>query len=170
LLLDVSSPPFDAGLEGQDTMTNFSGYRAISAGAICILLSVGELGCAGASKLAPMDPYRRIETERGYRQDGKVLDPDDMARKLEKEPAAAADVRRARTLGTIATVLGAAGGALVGWPLGEWAADDPHPTWPLAYAGAAALVISVPLVIWAGSSMETAVETHNREFGSDDAK
>jgi len=151
-------------------VTNFSGYRTISAGATCIFLSIGELGCAGAPKLTPMDPYRRIETEHGYRQDGKVLDPDDMARKLEKEPAAAPAVRRARTLGTIATVLAAAGGVLVGWPLGEWAADDPHPTWPLAYAGGAALVVSVPLAIWSGTSFAGAVETHNRAFSAEDAK
>ena len=151
-------------------MTKCSGHRAITLGATCILLPVGELGCAGGPKLAPMDPYQRIETERGYRQDGKVLDPDDMARTLEKEPAAAADVRRARTLATVATVLAAAGGALVGWPLGGGAADDPNPTWALAYAGAGAVVVSVPLLIWSGSSMANAVESHNRKVGVGDAE
>lgn len=116
-----------------------------------------------------MDPYRRIETQHGYQQDGKAIDPEDMARKLEREPAAAPAVRRARTLGTIATVLAGVGGALVGWPLGQAAADNPHPTWPLAYVGGGAVVVSIPLAIWGASSMESAVEAHNRGLDAEDA-
>lgn len=147
--------------------------RTIYAVAACGLL---EFGCASGANLVPMDPNRPIETEHGYQQDGKNIDPDSMSDVLEREPHAAPALHRAQTLSPISIVLAGVGGALIGWPLGQKMGGDPHPTWGLAYAGAGTLALAIPLAIWAASSMKSAIEAHNRRFagpedtGSDESQ
>jgi hypothetical protein len=131
---------------------------------LCINLALAGTGCAGA-KLAPMDPSRPIETEHGYTQNGTPIDPESMTEQLERERAAAPAVKRAKTLATLAVVLCGIGGALIGWPIGQWAAGEEDPIWPLAYAGVGALGVSVPLVVWSNSSMNSAIDAHNRGLG-----
>lgn len=141
--------------------------RTIYAVAACGLL---EFGCASGANLVPMDPNRPIETEHGYRQDGKDIDPDSMSEVLEREPHAAPALHRAQTLSPISMVLASVGGALIGWPLGQKMGGDPHPTWELAYAGAGTALVALSLAIWADFSKKSAVEAHNRRLaGPEDA-
>jgi hypothetical protein len=124
-----------------------------------------QLACAGP-QLAKLDPSRTIETDDGYRQDGKALDAADMTEKLSAEPASAPHVSRARTLSTISMILAAAGGALVGWPIGAKIGGDPNPKWGLAAAGGAVILVSVPLALWGSSSLGSAVDAHNAQLPS----
>lgn len=121
-------------------------------------------GCAGNQKLARMNSNLPIETEHGYQQGGSELDPKDMKDKLRTEPESASHVQRAEVLGMLAIVLAAAGGGLVGWPLGDKAAGEEHPNWELAYAGGGAIAVSIPLAIWSGDSLNRAVKAHNRSL------
>src|SRR5690606_38094657 len=102
----------------------------------------------------------------GYRQGGEPLDPEDMTNRLSEQPAAAAHVSRAKTLGTMGIILAAAGGALVGWPAGEALAGGDDPPWGLAAAGGGAVLVSIPFVLWSASSLSSAVEAHNAALGS----
>ncbi|MEO7033359.1 MAG: hypothetical protein ABI548_05815 [Polyangiaceae bacterium] len=135
----------------------------------CLLLALtfGELGCATGAQLAPMNPSAPIETEHGYRQEGRLIDPKSMLETLESEPRAEAAVSRARTLETIALIFGAVGGGLVGWPLGQAIGGEAHPKWALAGVGAGAIVVAIPFTIGAGSSMTSAVKAHNARFGGE---
>ena len=108
-----------------------------------------------------MNPNQPIEIRDGYRQDGERIEPKSMVEALEREPDAAPAVQRSRAFGTVATVLGALGGALVGWPLGEMAAGSSKPLWALAAVGGGAIVVAIPLAIGADSSMDSAVRSHN---------
>lgn len=126
-----------------------------------VLSILGSAGCA-STQTVKMDPSRPIETEHGYQQDGVDLDRADMVAVLGKDPASSSDVSRAQVLGVTAIVLATAGGALVGWPVGEKLGGKAHPTWELAYAGAAAIAVSIPLALWADGSIGSAVEAHNR--------
>ncbi len=133
--------------------TNYSVMAAIT---------IGCFGCGSA--LPKMDASRSIQNGGafvGYMQDGKVIDPGDMADKLELEPKAVPYVKEARTLRVVSTILAAAGGAVLGWPLGEWASGQEKPYWPFAAAGGGVIAIAIPFAILSDLSMDTAVATHN---------
>jgi hypothetical protein len=42
------------------------------------------------------------------------------------------------------SILGAAGGVLIGWPLGTWIAGG-NPNWTLAYVGLGLTIVSIPI-------------------------
>jgi hypothetical protein len=131
---------------------------------IYLLLATTTFGCA-AGKLAPMDPSARIDTQEGYRQDGKLLDRESMLTELAQEPEAKPDVDKAKALATISLVLSGVGGALVGWQLGAWAGGA-DVDWRIAAAGGATIAVALPLAFWSDSSVGAAVESHNRNLPS----
>jgi len=138
-----------------------SKVRAAAVGALFAL----ESSCARPD-LVRMNVNRPIETEHGYQQDGHDLDSDDMIQKLKHERASSPAIERAQVLGVVAMILAGAGGGLVGWPLGEKAGGNPNPHWGLAYAGAGALVLSIPVVAFEIGSVDSAVAAHNHQFGA----
>jgi hypothetical protein len=135
--------------------------------ALVLTISVVASGCVSLQQPVKMDPHRPIETEHGYQQDGFDLDRGDMVNQLSRERASASAVSRARTLATVSVILASAGGALIGWPIGEAAGGSDHPHWPLAYAGGAALGLAIPMALFASSSIGSAVDAHNRVTGID---
>jgi hypothetical protein len=129
-----------------------------------IVIAITQMACA----TVPMARDRPIEVDSGflstrYTQQGQTLDRGDMLQKLEREADSASDASRARVLQIIATGLAAVGGALIGWPLGQKITGQ-DPTWPLAYVGAGVVAVSLPLGIWADTSVASAVQAHNRRF------
>jgi hypothetical protein len=128
--------------------------------ALVLLLAYAHFGCAPRPMRA-MDPSLPIETDRGYRQRGEPLDPKDMTDRLSEEPAAGPLVRRSRVLAIVTQGLATLGGGLIGWPLGTHLRGG-DPNWTLAYAGAGAIVVSVPVAVWSVDSMNDAVDAHNR--------
>jgi hypothetical protein len=123
--------------------------------------------CASQRALVKMDVNRPIETSDGYQQDGRDLDTNDMLDRLAKQRASGPDAKRAQTLSVVSIVLAGAGGVLIGWPLGEKIGGDPEPTWPLAYAGAGALALTIPVIVWEVTSVSSAVRAHNRALGAE---
>ncbi len=101
-----------------------------------------------------------------YEQRGVSLDQSDMLDKLSERPATQNDVQKAKTLQTVAVILGATGGALIGWPIGSAIGGNPHPTWILAGIGAGVIVVSIPFSMGASSSVSDAVKAHNDTFAS----
>ena len=137
--------------------------KAMNCMVVAMMVSSG-IGCASLPRMDADDP---IEIDSGpfgprYKQDGQGIDPSDMADQLDKEPEATSDVSRSQGLRIVALLLGAAGGALIGVPLGQAAGGERDPLWPLAGAGAGAVALSIPATIWAVSSMDSAVEAHNQ--------
>lgn len=125
-------------------------------------------GCAGQQKF---DASSRIVVRSGglantYEQAGKPLDRGDMLDKLSERQPSQADADSAKTLGTVAAVIGAVGGALVGWPIGAAVAGSKEPPWVLAGIGAGVIVVAIPFSIAAGNRVERAVENHNRSLGA----
>jgi hypothetical protein len=133
----------------------------LGSAAVALLLGYGQFGCASRPTLRAMDPSLPIETDRGYRQRGEPLDPKDMTDKLSEEPAAGSLVRRSRALAIVTQVLATVGGGLIGWPLGTHLRGG-DPNWTLAYAGAGAIVVSIPIAVWSADSMNDAIDAHNR--------
>lgn len=135
--------------------------------ALFSVLVFTQVACAALPRpVVKLDPSRLIERGNGYQQGGRDLDAEDMVEKLSQEPAAAPHVRRSQTLSTIALILAAAGGGLVGWPVGSKLGGDDDPPWELAYTGAGAVLLAVPLMLWGVSSFDRAVDAHNSALGT----
>jgi hypothetical protein len=111
--------------------------NAMKCGALALALSA--IGCSSLPKMSWGSPID-IDTSPGfaprYTQFGARIDVADMADQIEKEPNAVSDVSTARAMSVLSAILSSAGGALIGWPLGEAAGGDRDPLWPLAGAGA----------------------------------
>jgi hypothetical protein len=131
-----------------------------------LMFGVTGLGCANQATLAPMDPSSPIETKGGYKQGGKPLARNSMLEQLGQEPASESDIATAKTLGVIGQVLGAVGGALLGWPIGEKLAGAENPHWGLAIAGGATIAVALPLAFWSDSKVSQAVDSHNRSLAA----
>ncbi|WP_437728249.1 hypothetical protein [Sorangium sp. So ce861] len=129
---------------------------------MAVALALPGLGCVAPRK---MDPTRPLELHTGlfdarYTQDGEAVGG--VQEWLAKEPEAAPHVSRAQALSLLGSLVASGGGGLIGWPLGQELAGERDPMWPLAGAGAAVIAVSIPLMIWSISSMDSAVEAHNR--------
>jgi len=133
---------------------------------LVIVAVAGSLGCASLPQMRPGMPItidRSFGTPR-YQQEGRGIDPSDVASKLNEEPRSSPNVKGSRALYVLAILAGAAGGALIGTPLGEKAGGDRHPNWTLAAAGGAVLGGGVILSIGSRAALDAAVEQHNRSF------
>lgn len=73
--------------------------------------------------------------------------------------------KKARTNSGVASILGFAGGVLIGFPLGT-ALVGGEPEWGLALSGAALLVVSIPFNKAFQRHAQTAVDTYNQDNSS----
>ena len=133
-------------------------------GVVLVAMTLGQLGCAAAPKMATSLPIS-VDTSLGgprYTQDGHAIDVGDMGNQLEKEPLAKPSVSTSRALRVVAVLLSAAGGAMVGWPLGQKIGGESRPLWALAGVGAGTIALSIPFTIGSVASMDSAVAAHNQ--------
>jgi hypothetical protein len=125
---------------------------------------------ACVATLPEMSPYSEIQKKPGflgksYEQNGHSIDRSDMLEKLDREPVASEALSGYGALAPISWVLAAAGGGLIGWPLGVAAAGGDNPPWAAAGVGAATLVVGLVLAAIADNKVESAVDAHNDRFG-----
>jgi hypothetical protein len=98
-----------------------------------------------------------------FKQNGHYLTPAQLQAAVASYPDAVALMQKARNNYGISMVLGAAGGFLVGWPLGT-AIGGGDPNWTLAGIGAGLIVLSIPFSSAYGKNARAAVEIYNREL------
>ena len=108
---------------------------------------------------------QKIEMEKvfgGYqfKQNDKTLLLKDMKEIMKENNEALALIQSAKTNQTWALVLGTAGGALLGFPIGT-AIGGGDPEWALAGAGAALIVATIPIVKGFNRKTKKAVELYN---------
>jgi hypothetical protein len=121
-------------------------------------------GCVSTPKMNANAPIEKRSAFLGtsYEQSGAAIDRADMINKLEQEPAAREELSGYRVIATTSLILAAAGGALVGWPVGQAIADKEEPLWALAGVGGGLIVVGIPLAIVADNKVDSAVDAHNR--------
>jgi hypothetical protein len=95
-----------------------------------------------------------------YEQNGQYLNGKALLQLMEVDVDAYVLMKRAKSNSDIASVLGFAGGLMIGWPLGTAIAGD-DPNWLLAGIGAGCLAIGIPLSIHASKGIFEAVEIYN---------
>ena len=98
----------------------------------------------------------------GYKfyQGGKSLSMNQLVNVMESNEQAYKQMRSAQTTLTLTSVIGFAGGFMVGWPIGAAIAGG-EPNWALAGAGAGLIAISIPLSIKFNKQAKQAVDNYN---------
>ena len=95
-----------------------------------------------------------------FKQSGKNLSLSDMQSIMKDNKEALDLVTSAKSNETWAMVLGTAGGALIGFPIGT-AIGGGDPEWALAVAGAALIVATIPIIKGFNKKTTRAVELYN---------
>ncbi|MEZ4921380.1 MAG: hypothetical protein R2792_19960 [Saprospiraceae bacterium] len=95
-----------------------------------------------------------------FTQDGKPLSVKDMLQTLEPNQAAFELMKKAQANNTLASIIGFAGGSLIGWPIGT-AIGGGKPNWKLAGIGAGLVVIGIPISSGANKQALQAVQIYN---------
>jgi hypothetical protein len=97
-----------------------------------------------------------------FERDSLILSPKQVQYVLEVNPAALAEFKKARKNSGVASVLGFAGGLLIGIPIGS-ALVGGDPEWGLAAAGATLVVASIPFNGAFKRHAQNAVDIYNQE-------
>jgi hypothetical protein len=120
-------------------------------------------GCGSPQKMSPGVPVQKRSAGLGYEylQRGKEIDRGDMVATIRADPDAERALQSYEPSNTFAFVLGGAGGALIGWPVGALVVGDPDPPWVLAAIGGGLVVLGIPLALYAEASLERAVAAYN---------
>jgi hypothetical protein len=151
--------------EKMGSESSHSSSRRVIGGAVALSLTLS--GCVSAPKMdanAPIEK-RRAFLGTSYEQNEEPIDLGDMREKLEREPEAAEELAGYGAFATTAMILAVAGGALVGWPLGQAIVGKEDPLWVLAGVGGGLIAVSIPFAIVADNKLGNAVDAHNRRVG-----
>lgn len=100
-----------------------------------------------------------------FTQDGKNLSLDEVQEIMKSNQEAYDMMQSAKSNKTWGMVLGTAGGALVGFPIGT-AIGGGDPEWALAGAGAVLIVAAIPIVKGYNKKTTKAVELYNAGLSS----
>lgn len=95
-----------------------------------------------------------------FYEDGKLLNMARLKSALSGDKQAFSEFKSARNAKGIASVLAAAGGALIGWPIGA-AIGGGDPEWAMLGAGVALVGVSIPFIIKANKKFRNAVDLYN---------
>ncbi len=103
----------------------------------------------------------------GYKftQDGKQLSMGALVKTMESNQEAFKLMKSAKASNSAASVLGFAGGFLIGWPIGT-ALGGGEPNWTLAGAGTGLIAIGLPFSSQAKNKSKQAVELYNASLNS----
>lgn len=100
-----------------------------------------------------------------YTQNGKTLTMGNLVSTMKTNPEAYRLIKKANTNQIVATIIGAAGGGLTGWPLGA-AVGGGDPNWALAGIGAGLVAVSIPFATTSNKKAREAVEVYNSSLSS----
>lgn len=100
-----------------------------------------------------------------YKVQGKDLTRSQLSQLLEKDKEAFRIMKRANTNNTFATIIGGAGGFLIGFPIGSLIVGK-EPAWGIAAIGGALALISFPLDIAFKKQTKEAVDLYNSNLTS----
>jgi hypothetical protein len=95
-----------------------------------------------------------------FSQNGQVLTIDNLSSKLASNEEALRLINKAKSSATFVTILGYAGGGLIGYPLGTAIAGG-KANWGIAGVGAGLLAIAFPIAAGADKKTKQAVELYN---------
>lgn len=95
-----------------------------------------------------------------FTQNGQVMTMDNLSSKMASNEESLRLINKAKSSATFATILGYAGGGLIGWPVGT-AIGGGKANWGIAGIGAGLLAIAFPIAGGADKKTKQAVELYN---------
>ena len=113
---------------------------------------------------------QKIEVEKlllGYKytQNGNQMSMKDLVKTMESNQQAFNLIKKARLNNTLASIIGFAGGWLIGWPIGT-AIGGGKANWTLVGIGAGIVAIGIPISSSASKKARQAVELYNSSLNS----
>ena len=105
-----------------------------------------------------------IENNRIFKQNDIALAPRQLMKITKNNAQAYEEMKKAKANSDFSVVLGAAGGFLIGWPLGT-ALGGGEPQWYLAGIGAGLLFLTIPLANGYKKHARNAVDIYNSGLG-----
>jgi len=111
------------------------------------------------------DSIEMVKVFGGYRfyQKEKRLSMRELVQIMQPNEQASKYIHSAQSNTTLATIIGAIGGALIGWPVGT-ALGGGDPNWTLAGVGAGLVVVSIPFSSKANKQAKLAVGEFNSAY------
>ena len=100
-----------------------------------------------------------------YSQNGDKMTMSDLVNVMESNSEALNFMKKAKSNNVLVSILGGAGGALIGWPIGT-AIGGGDANWTLAGIGASLVVISIPISSNVNKNAKKAVELYNSTLKS----
>lgn len=97
-----------------------------------------------------------------FSQEGKFINHNQIQEIVKNNKEALDLVNSAKSNQNWGVILGTAGGALVGFPIGT-AIGGGDPEWALAGAGAALILVAIPIVNGYNKKMKSAIDIYNAE-------
>ncbi len=98
-----------------------------------------------------------------YYQNDQVLKLPQMVKIMKLNEQASKEIKTAQSTYTLASILGGAGGFMLGWPIGT-ALGGGEPNWTMAGIGAGLLLVSIPINQKFNTQVKTAVDTFNGDL------
>jgi len=113
---------------------------------------------------------QKIEMEKifgGYKytQNGNQMTMKNLVKTMESNKQAFDLIKKAQSNNTLASIIGFAGGGLIGWPIGT-AIGGGDANWTLAGIGAGLVAIGIPISSSANKKTKQAVELYNSSLNS----
>ena len=100
-----------------------------------------------------------------YTQNGNQMTMKDLVKTMESNKQAFDLIKKAQSNTTLASIIGFAGGGLIGWPIGT-AAGGGDANWTLAGIGAGLIAIGIPISSSANKKAKQAVEIYNSSLNT----
>jgi hypothetical protein len=95
-----------------------------------------------------------------FYQGGTRLNVNQLVKAMKPNEQAYKEIKSAQTANTFASIVGVAGGFMLGWPIGT-ALGGGEPNWAIAGIGAGLIIVYIPLTISFNKKAKQAVETFN---------
>jgi hypothetical protein len=131
---------------------------------VFLLMLAASLGLAqeGAEK-TPIKVFKKGLGHRYTYEAKPLVSWNDFQIVMADSPASLSQLRKAKTMGTVSLIFSAAGGALIGWPVGTAIAGG-DPSWWLAAAGGGAVIVGVVFSASSAKRLKQSVDTYNGEL------
>ena len=129
---------------------------------IAIIMTLLTVACSFTYGQTSTDSISMKKVFGGYQfyQGDKRLNMNQLVKAMKPNEKAYKEIKSAQSTYTLSTIVGFAGGFMVGWPIGT-AIGGGEPNWTMAGIGAGLIVVSIPITQSFNKKAKQAVETYN---------
>jgi len=132
---------------------------------IAIIISLLNITLAFTFGQTSTDSISMKKVCGGYQfyQGNQRLNMDQLVKIIKPNEQAYKQIQSAKSTSTLASIIGFAGGFMVGWPIGAAIAGG-EPNWKLAGIGAGLIVVSIPISHTCNKKTQEAVRMYNKDL------